>query len=88
MNNGTASWRDRDCNDMPGEFQGKPIEGAIGFAYLGLRDYDKALDCLERAVARDGLPEEFFRDPFMDEIRNLPRVQAFLQKAKTAQATF
>jgi hypothetical protein len=41
MNNGTASWRDRDCNDMPGEFQGKPIEAAFGrtfFALLATRE--------------------------------------------------
>jgi TolB-like protein/Flp pilus assembly protein TadD len=68
--------------------QGKPIEASIGFLYIGQRDYDKALDYLEKAVARDGLPEEFFRDPFMDQLRNLPRVQAILKKVETEQVTF
>ena len=52
----------------------------MGFVYLGLRDYDKAVDAFEKAVARDGLPEEFFCDPFLSEVRSLPRVQALIKK--------
>ena len=68
--------------------QGRPVDSAIGFVYLGLRDYDKALDALEKDVVRDGLPDEFFCDPFLNEVRNLPRVQAWLKKAEVDRATF
>jgi serine/threonine protein kinase/tetratricopeptide (TPR) repeat protein len=68
--------------------QGKPMEGAMGIVYLGLRDYDKAVDAFEKAVDRDGLPEEFLCDPFMNEVRNLPRVQALLKKAQAEEVNF
>jgi serine/threonine protein kinase/Tfp pilus assembly protein PilF len=68
--------------------QGRPVDSAIGFVYLGLRDYDKALDAFEPDVTHNGLPEEFFCDPFLNEIRNLPRVQAWLKKAENQRATF
>jgi len=68
--------------------QGRPVDSAIGFVYLGLRDYDKALDAFEPDVTHNGLPEEFFCDPFLNEVRNLPRVQAWLKKAENQRATF
>ena len=65
--------------------QGKPVEGAIGLVYMGLRDFDKAIDAFELAAARDGIPEEFFCDPLFNQIRGLPRVQAFLKKDGLAE---
>jgi tetratricopeptide (TPR) repeat protein len=68
--------------------QGKPVEGAIGVVYLGLSDYDKAIDQFEVAVGRDGLPEDFYSDPFMAQIRDLPRVQALVKKAEAQRGVF
>ena len=61
--------------------QGRHVDGAIGFVYLGLRDYDKALDAFEKVVAYDGLDMEVLCDPFFEEVRHLPRFQALLRKA-------
>jgi len=68
--------------------QGKPIEGAIGFVYLGLRDYDHAVDLFQKAIDRDGIPEEFLCDPFLNEVRGLPKFQALLKRAGIEQNEF
>ena len=61
--------------------QGKPLNGAIAFVYLGLGDYDKAADALEREYLAEGLDDEILWDPFFDKVRDLPRFQALLRKA-------
>jgi serine/threonine protein kinase/Tfp pilus assembly protein PilF len=61
--------------------EGKPAEVAISMVYIGLHEYDKALDVLERLNASEGLDLEIFVDPCVKELRNLPRFQALLEKA-------
>jgi serine/threonine protein kinase/tetratricopeptide (TPR) repeat protein len=61
--------------------EGKPAEMAISMVYLGLREYDKALDVLERLNASEGLDLEIFVDPCVMELRKLPRFQTLLEKA-------
>jgi serine/threonine-protein kinase len=61
--------------------QGKPLEAAVGVVYVGLRDYDRALDYFEKLIARDGLPEEYECDPLFAEVRALPRAQALAKRA-------
>jgi len=60
---------------------GKPVDGAIGFVYLGLRDYDHSCDAFEKVVATEGLTTDVMCDPFFDEVRDLPRFKALLKKA-------
>jgi hypothetical protein len=54
---------------------------AISMVYISLREYDKALDALERVNDSEGLGLEIFVDPCVKELRNLPRFQALLEKA-------
>ena len=61
--------------------EGKPAELAVSMVYLGLREYDKALDALEHLNSSEGLDLEIFVDPCVKELRNLPRFQALLEKA-------
>jgi len=61
--------------------KGKPLESSIGFIYVGLRDYDRALDSFEQAAATHGIEEEMLSDPLLKELRDLPRTQEFLRKA-------
>jgi len=61
--------------------QNKVVDGAIGLIYLGLRDYDKALDAFERIEAQEGIDDEWLSDPLFNELRNLPRAQALLKRA-------
>jgi eukaryotic-like serine/threonine-protein kinase len=61
--------------------QGRALDGAIGFVYVGLREYDKALEAFEKLEASDGLEEEMFCDPLFKELRDLPRAQALMKKA-------
>ena len=35
--------------------EGKRVDGAIAFIYLGLRDFDKSVDALEKVAAAEGL---------------------------------
>jgi len=60
--------------------QGRRTEGMAAFVYLGLREYDKTLDIWEQVIAEEGLASEMLCDPFVDELRSLPRFQAWLQK--------
>jgi serine/threonine-protein kinase len=64
---------------------GKLIDGKEAFVYLGLREYDKVIDALERMEATEGLDEEFACEPFFAEIQKLPRFQALLKKAGIKQ---
>jgi tetratricopeptide (TPR) repeat protein len=61
--------------------EGKPAELSISMVHLGLREYDKAMDALERLNSSEGLDLEIFVDPCVKELRNLPRFQALLEKA-------
>jgi serine/threonine-protein kinase len=61
--------------------EGKPDEVAISMVYIGLHEYDKALDTLERLNDSEGLDLEIFVDPCVKELRNLPRFQTLLEKA-------
>jgi len=65
--------------------QGRTLDAAIGFVYLGLREYDRALDAFEKLQAADGLDEEVLCDPLFKELRDLPRAQALLKKAGLAE---
>ena len=60
---------------------GKFVDGAEAFVYLGLRDYDKVIDALERMEATQNLDEDFACEPFFTEMRALPRFQALLKRA-------
>jgi len=61
--------------------QGKHVDGAIGSIYLGLRDYNKAIDAYEAMVAVEGWSDEMLTDPFFDELRTTPRCQEWMKKA-------
>jgi serine/threonine-protein kinase len=61
--------------------EGKPAEFSIAVVHLGLREYDLALDALERLNATEGLDMEILVDPFVREMRDLPRFQSLLEKA-------
>ncbi len=62
--------------------QGKPTEGALAFVYMGLRDYDRALDSFEQALATEGLGWFTLADPLLDQVRDLPRFRALAEKAQ------
>jgi tetratricopeptide (TPR) repeat protein len=64
---------------------GKEVDSAEAFVYIGLREYDKAIDALERVEATSGLEEELIYEPLLAEIRLLPRFQALLKKAGLKQ---
>jgi len=61
--------------------QGKSLEHFTAIIYLGLREYDKALEMAEQVRLKEGLSEEVLVDPFMDEVRQLPQFQELLQRA-------
>jgi len=61
--------------------EGKPADLSLTMVYLGLRDYDKAIDALERLNDSEGLELEIFVDPCVKELRNFPRFQTLLEKA-------
>jgi TolB-like protein/Flp pilus assembly protein TadD/predicted Ser/Thr protein kinase len=65
--------------------KGRAVNGPIGFVYVGLRDYDKALEAFERMESMEGLDDEMFCDPLFKELRGLPRAQALLKKAGLAE---
>jgi len=64
---------------------GKRVEGNIAFLYLGLKDYDKTLDYMEKAAAYDKMHPYAERDPFLQELKDQPRFQALLKKAGLKQ---
>ena len=64
--------------------KGKPLQGAIGIAYIGRRDYDKAFDAFERSLAQDSIDDGISYEPVFDEIRQHPRFAALLKKAGLA----
>jgi serine/threonine protein kinase/tetratricopeptide (TPR) repeat protein len=67
--------------------EGKPAEVPISMVYIGLHEYDKALDTLERLNDSEGLDLEIFVDPCVKELRNLPRFQTLLEKAGMKNVT-
>jgi serine/threonine-protein kinase len=60
--------------------EGKPAETQIAFIHLGLREYDKCLDALERLAAAGSLGPDMLLDPLYDELADLSRWQALLKK--------
>jgi len=60
---------------------GIPAELSVAVVHLGLREYDLAIDALERLNATEGLELDLAVDPFVRELRQLPRFQALLEKA-------
>jgi TolB-like protein/Flp pilus assembly protein TadD/predicted Ser/Thr protein kinase len=62
--------------------QGKPAEFPIAVIYIGLRQYDQALDQLEKLGATGNLELEISVEPIMRELRDLPRFQNLLEKAR------
>ncbi len=61
--------------------EGKPFELPVAVVHLGLREYDRAIDVLEQLNASEGLELEMAVDPFVRELRGMPRFQALLEKA-------
>jgi hypothetical protein len=61
--------------------EGKPAEFSIAVVHMGLREYDLALDALERLNATEGLDLEILVDPIVREMREMPRFQALIEKA-------
>ena len=62
--------------DRRGEVVGEGLSAAL----FGLRDYDRVLDRLEREVAEDGFDDSALCDPFIAELRALPRFQQIIKK--------
>jgi TolB-like protein/predicted Ser/Thr protein kinase len=61
--------------------QGYDVDEEIGYAYVGLRQYDRAVDAFERLAASGTHYEGALRNPLlMDEMRDHPRFQALLRK--------
>lgn len=60
--------------------EGKPAEMQIAFIHLGLQEYDRCLDTLERLDAAGSLGPDMLLDPLCDELADLPRWQALLKK--------
>jgi len=66
--------------------QGKSVEGAMAVIYQGLREYDKECELAEQIRLTEGVTEEILVDPALDEVRQLPQFQAFLQRAGLTNA--
>jgi TolB-like protein/Flp pilus assembly protein TadD/predicted Ser/Thr protein kinase len=62
--------------------QGKRAEFPIAVVYIGLGQYDQALDQLEKLSASGNLEFGFNVEPIMRELRNLPRFQNLLEKSR------
>jgi len=62
--------------------EGKPVLAELVVACMGVRDFDRVFDLLEPHVAKEGLDSSTLCDPFEAEVRNQPRFQELLRKAK------
>ena len=61
--------------------RGYDVNEEIGFAYVGLRQYDQAVDAFERFAVSGILCGSTLRNPLlMDEMRGHPRFRALLRK--------
>ncbi len=60
--------------------KGYAVRGQMALGYLGLRQYDLALNCLEQAFATNESLFGLLNDPVYDELRSQPRFQALLSK--------
>jgi serine/threonine-protein kinase len=63
--------------------QGYDVNEEIGFAHVGLRQYDQAMDALEQFVISGTLVESTLRNPLLaDEIGTHPRFQALVARVE------
>jgi serine/threonine protein kinase/tetratricopeptide (TPR) repeat protein len=62
--------------------QGKPLELKIAVVYIGLREYDHALDQLEKLSATGNLEFGISVEPIMRELRDLPRFHNLLERSR------
>jgi serine/threonine-protein kinase len=60
--------------------QGKPIEKGLALVHVGLREFDKAMDLIEKVHEREGLEYQMLCHPTCDELRQHPRFQALLKR--------
>lgn len=60
--------------------EGKTSESGEFWIYLGLREYDRAVDSLEADAAQKGIDRSLLLDPFMEELLNVARFRDFLEK--------
>ena len=61
--------------------RGYDVDEEIGCTYVGLREYDKAVDAFERLVASASLYEAALRNPLLaDEMQDHPRFQELLAR--------
>jgi TolB-like protein/Flp pilus assembly protein TadD/predicted Ser/Thr protein kinase len=69
--------------------RGYDMSEEIGWALLGLRQYDQAVDAFERFCVSGILCRSTVRNPLlMDELRDHPRFQALLRKLEVNTAPF
>jgi tetratricopeptide (TPR) repeat protein len=65
--------------------KGYSVYSLLSVAHIGLREYDKALDCCFEAYEKHEAQGGIINDPVYDEIRGFPRFQEFLQKLGLAK---
>jgi serine/threonine protein kinase/tetratricopeptide (TPR) repeat protein len=66
--------------------QGYDVDEEIGYAHVGLRQYDQAVAAFERFAVSGTLVGSSLRNPLLaDEMRDHPRFQALLQKVGLKQ---
>ncbi len=62
--------------------KGYDVDEELGFALVGLRQYDQAADAFERFIVSGIIRGSTLRNPLLaDEMRDHPRFQALLQRA-------
>ncbi len=77
--------RQEEARQILGQYQqlqaqGKKLASKIFMVYLGLRDYDKAIDALELVDKEEPISDAFLQDPFTKELRGVPRFEVWLKK--------
>ncbi len=60
--------------------KGYAVRSGIGYVYLGLREFDRALDAYEDAFAAGETLQGLLGDPAFDEVHPNPRFQALVRK--------
>jgi TolB-like protein/Flp pilus assembly protein TadD len=61
---------------------GKSVDGPLALIYTGLREFDQAVDALERLAATDVLEDTILCDPFYRDLAHAPRFEALVKNAK------